>query len=107
MNQVWTWIIQGIAHLVSGIKAAAAGIVGKVLATFGLSIVTFEAILPPLKAFMVSMVSGLPAQLLQFLGAIRFGEAVSMILSALAVRMAWKVFIVPTSIANQLPGGGS
>ena len=50
-------------------------------------------------------VSGLPAQALEFLGAIGLGEAMSMILSALTIRLASKVFIVPTSVAQQLGGG--
>jgi hypothetical protein len=105
MNQVWKWIIGGVAHLLGGLRDMAAGIVGKVLAAFGLSIVTFQGILPSLKAFVMQFVSGLPAQVVQFLGAIGLGIAMSMILSALTVRMAWKIFIVPRTIADSLGGG--
>lgn len=105
MNQVWKWIIDGIGHLLGKLKEMAAGIAGKVLATFGLSIVTFEALLPSLKGFVTSFASGLPPEIMAFIGAIRLGVAMSMILSALTVRLAWRVFIVPTSVANALPGG--
>lgn len=102
MNPVWTWIIGGIAHLFAKLREVAAGIVGKVLATFGLSIVTFQGLLPSLKSYVMGFVSGMPAQVVQLLGALGVGIAMSMILSALAVRLAWKVFIVPTAVANAL-----
>lgn len=102
MSAVWQWIIGGISHLLAALKAAAAGIVGRVLSTFGLSLVTFEAVLPNLKAFIMERIDGLPADALNFLGAIGLGQAMSMILSALTIRMAWKVFVVPTSVANSM-----
>lgn len=102
MGQVWQWIMGAIGHLVAAFKTAAAGIFGKVLATFGLTMVTFEAVLPSLKAYIVNMVGSLPAQYVEFLGAVGIGKAISMILSALTVRMAWKVFIVPTSVVQGL-----
>jgi len=104
MSQVWEWITGGIARLLVALKLAAAGIVGRVLSTFGLTMVTFEALLPNLKSFVQQYTSGLPAEAMNFLGAIGVGVAMSMILSALVVRMAWKVFIIPTSVANQLGG---
>lgn len=106
MSQVWKWIIDGIAHLWAAFRDLAAGIVGKILATFGLTMVTFDAVLPNLKAFVLSQISGMPAQWVEFLGAIGFGIAISMVLSALTIRMAWKVFIVPKAVADTLTGGG-
>lgn len=105
MSSVWKWIIGGIAHLLAGLRDMAAGIVGKVLGTFGLTLVTFHGLLPSLKAFVMQFVSGLPAQALQFLGAVGIGISMSMILSALTVRLAWKVFIVPKAVADALGGG--
>lgn len=103
-NVVWAWITGGISRLMTAIKLAAAGIVGRILSTFGLSIVSFEAILPNLKSFVMQYVSGLPSEALNLLGALGVGQAMSMILSALTVRLAWKVFIVPTALADQLGG---
>lgn len=105
MSQVWEWIIGGIARLLIALKLAAAGIVGRVLGTFGLTMVTFEALLPQLKSFMLQFASGLPSEALNFIGAIGLGQAMSMIFSALTVRLAWKVFIVPKAIADGLGGG--
>lgn len=107
MSVVWQWILGGIAHLISALKTAIGGIVAKILATFGLTLVSFEAVLPNLKAFVSQHVSGLPAEALNFLGAIGLGQGMSMILSALTVRMAFKVFIVPTAVADQLGGGAA
>lgn len=106
MGQVWTWITDGIAHLLGGLKTAAFGIVGKVLSTFGLSLVTFEALLPRLKEFVLSLLSGAPQMALEMLAATGIGEGMSMIFSALTVRLAWKVMIVPTTIAQTIQGGG-
>lgn len=104
MSAVWSWILGGIKHLVAAFKGAISGMVGKVLGTFGLSLVTFSSVLPNLKAFITSQLSGMPAEAMDFLGAIGLGQAMSMILSALTVRMAWKVFIVPKSVADSLGG---
>ncbi|MEN4903344.1 DUF2523 family protein [Luteimonas sp. TWI1437] len=104
MGKVWEWITGGIKHLLGAFKLAAAGIVGKVLGTFGLTMVTFESILPNLKAFLMGYLSGMPADALNMMGAIGIGKAMSMILSALTVRLAWRTFIVPTSVANSLGG---
>jgi len=105
MGKVWEWITGGASFLLGGLKMAAAGIVGKVLATFGLTMVTFNALLPNLKQFVMGYVSGMPADALNMLGALGIGSAMSMILSALTIRLAYKVFIVPTSVANSMGGG--
>ncbi|WP_313443522.1 DUF2523 family protein [Stenotrophomonas sp.] len=105
MGMVWDWITNGITHLLGKTKEAAAGLVGKGLATFGLTTVTFNAILPRLKEFVMQFVGGLDGTMMQFLSYLGVGVAFSMILSALAVRMAWKVFIMPKAMADQLGSG--
>lgn len=107
MNQVWTWIIGFVARLVGALKLAAAGIVLRVLGTFGLTIISFKAVLPQLKAFVLQYVSGMPAEALNFLGAIGMGQAMSMIFSALTIQLAHKVFIVPKTVADAIQGGGT
>ena len=106
MSKIWEWITGGVGVLLGGLREMASNLVGKVLATFGLSVVTFESILPVLKDYLTGFISGLPVEIVDFLGAIGIGMAMSMILSALTVRMAWKTFIVPTSVANAIPGAG-
>lgn len=105
MSAVWDWIVGGIGHLLSGLKTIAATIVGKVLATFGLTMISISALLPQLKAFVLQFVSGIPAELLNFLGYLNIGVAMSMIFSALTVRLALKVLIVPTAAVSQLGQG--
>lgn len=101
---VWEWIVKGIFHLLGSLKNALAGMVGKVLATFGLTTVTFTSVLPALKSFVMQYVTVLPPTALEFLSYLGVGNAISMILSALTVRLTWKVFIVPKSVADQMPG---
>lgn len=105
MGMVWDWIAKGAIHLVGTLKDAAAGIAGKVLATFGLTTVTFNAVLPNLKAFVLQYIGGLPPAAMDMLSYLGVGTAMSMVLSALTVRMTWKIFIVPKSVADQLGSG--
>ncbi len=105
MSAVWEWITEGSAFLLGALKVAAAGIVARILATFGLSAVTFNSLLPSLKDFILQFTGQLPPEVMSFFGAIGIGIAMSMILSALTVRMAWRIFIIPTAVANQLGGG--
>ncbi|MEL1264408.1 DUF2523 family protein [Pseudoxanthomonas putridarboris] len=102
---IWDWIIKGIATLLFQLKIAAAGIVGRVLATFGLTMVTLNGVLPNLKSFVSQYAAGLSPEAMNFLGAIGLGQAMSMVLSALTIRLTWKVFIIPKGIADQLGGG--
>ncbi|QDS16180.1 DUF2523 domain-containing protein [Xanthomonas arboricola] len=105
MGMVADWIKDAVSELLGKFKDVAAGIVGKILATFGLTMVSFEAILPNLKGYITQYLSGLSGPALDLLGYLNVGVAMSMILSALLVRMSWKVFIVPTSVADQLGAG--
>lgn len=105
MGMVWDWITDGITHLLGKTKEVAAGLVGKGLATFGLTTVTFNAILPKLKEFVMQFVGGLDGTTMQFLSYLGVGVSFSMILSALSVRMAWKVFFMPKALADQLGNG--
>jgi len=100
-------IIAGLAgRMFNVFKAGAAFIVGRVLAAFGLSIVTLEAILPNLKDYLSGYAAQIPEKGLQFLSAVGIDIFMAMVLSALTIRLATKVFILPTQVANQLPGGG-
>lgn len=102
---VWTWILKAVVLLVGTLKDAAAGIFARVLATFGLTTVTFNAVLPNLKAFVLQYIGGINGPAQELLGYLGVGTAMSMILSALTVRLTWKVFIVPKAVADQLGGG--
>lgn len=104
-NAVWGWITGGASVFVSLIKGAVGIMAAKVLATFGLTMISFNVLLPQLKAFVLQYAAALPPEAMNFLGAIGLGKAMSMVFSALTVRMASKVLIVPTSVASQFGQG--
>ncbi|MDH1659868.1 DUF2523 domain-containing protein [Stenotrophomonas sp. GD03777] len=105
MGMVWDWITNGVSHLLGKTRDVAAGLAGKALATFGLTTVTFNALLPKLKEFVMQFIGGIDGPAWQMLSYLGVGIAFSMIFSALTVRMAWKIFIVPKAVADQLGGG--
>lgn len=107
MGMVADWIKDGVTFLLDKARGAAHGIVSQMLATFGLSMVTINQVLPNLKSFVLGYVGGLPGPVMQLLGYLGVGEAISMVLSALTVRLASKVFIVPKTVADSLTGGQS
>jgi hypothetical protein len=93
--------IAKIAHVV---KLGAAALVTRVLGAFGLTLITFNGLLPNLKSFINQFIAQLPPAALNFMGAIGLDVAISMVLSAYAVRMAFKVFIVPKTVADSIGG---
>ncbi|MBN4973114.1 DUF2523 domain-containing protein [Stenotrophomonas maltophilia] len=105
IGMVWDWISKGTVNLLGTAKEQLAGMFGKMLATFGLTTVTFNQVLPNLKAYVMQWIGGLNGPALELLGYLGVGTAMSMILSALTVRLTWKVFIVPKTVADQLGSG--
>lgn len=106
-GQVWDWIAKGIGYLFGTLKTVIGGLVARILGTFGLSLVTFNGILPDLKAFLAGYLDNLPPALLQLASAVGLDVGMTMIISALSVRMAWSVFVVPTTVKTALQGGGA
>lgn len=105
--QIWIWISGAIARLFIAFKLQAAGITARVLATMGLTWVSFDAVLPQLKAFVLNYASGLSAEAMNFLGYLGVGEAMSMVFSALTVRLAGRAFLAPKAAVDALQGNGS
>lgn len=93
------------SHLFKGLKVAAAGIVSQVLATFGLTMVTFNALLPQLKSLLAAQIAGLPGWAINLISALGLDVAMTIVCSALSVRMAWKVWIIPKSVATSMGVG--
>jgi len=104
-GQVWEWITGAIVRIVAAFKGAVSGFIGKALGTMGLSVVSFQSILPNVKNFVTSHISAIPPDAMNLLGALGIGQSMSMIVSAFTVRMAWRVWIVPKNIADGLGGG--
>jgi Protein of unknown function (DUF2523) len=95
MTKIGLIIDTFVAKAWSVVKFGAAALVARVLGAFGLTLVTFNGLMPEIKAFLSQYVHQLPASALNFIGAIGLDVAMTMIVSALSVRLAWKVFIVP------------
>jgi len=102
LNKVWEWIQGGTAYFIGAFGAALHTMVGKTLGAFGLSMISMSVVLPNLKSFVMQYASGMSAEAMGFLGAIGLGQAMSMVFSAMTVRWASKVFIVPTGVADQI-----
>jgi hypothetical protein len=79
-------------------------LVAKLLGVFGLTVISMSALLPDLKGFLSQYAASLPPVVLEFASAIGLDVFMTMIVSALSIKLATKVFIVPTSVASQLPG---
>lgn len=99
-------LIKGLpGRLITVFKVGAAALVARVLGAFGLTMVTFNGILPSLKAYLSSYINAIPTQAQEFLGALGMDIFFTMIVSALTVRLAWKVMFIPKTVAANLPGG--
>lgn len=106
MSKIWDWIMGGTNFFLVNLVALVPGMVAKVLATFGFTLITLKGVLPQLKQFVLNLTGGLPGPAMEMLGALGIGTAMSMVFSALLVRMATKVFFVPTAVADSLKSGG-
>lgn len=86
-----------IAALVAAFFQAARqylpGIVGRILAAFGIGIFSHTIAMPALMAFIQSRVSGLPAIFLAYFGALGFDVVATMFISAALAVKAQKVFL--------------
>lgn len=102
--QIWFWITGAITRLLIAFKMQAAGISARVLTTMGLTWVSFDAVLPQLKAFVIQHASGMGAEAANFLGYLGVGEAMSMVFSALTVRLAGRAFLAPKAVVDQMQG---
>lgn len=78
------------AALLGGLMNIAGSLVGRVLIALGLSVVTYQGVdtvLGKLKSDAVAALMGLPPELLGILGYMKVGVCISIIASAVAVRM--------------------
>jgi hypothetical protein len=96
------WIMELVERLFVRAGEVGTSVMSKVLAGFGLTVVTVQSLLPDVKAFVTGYVTALPPSLLELFFAVKADVAMSMVLSALTVKMAWRFFVVPKGV---LPGG--
>ncbi len=79
-----------LASLLGGLVNVAGSVAGRVLVAMGLSLVTYQGVdtvLSKLKADAVSALLGLPPDLVSLLSYMKVGVCISIIASAVAVRM--------------------
>lgn len=88
---MWLLLARFGAWLVGAFIAAAPTLVGQVLVSLGLAAVTytgFDAAIGWLKSSSVTALMGLPSEVVGMLSLMRVGSCVSMIFSALVIRLA-------------------
>lgn len=82
-----------ISALINALRTYLPGIVGRVLLALGIGFATHTLAMPALLGMIQTRVSGLPAVLLQYFGALGIDVAITIILSALAARAAQKALL--------------
>lgn len=97
-------IIVFVKNMVAGLVAAVPALFTRFLAATGLTLITFTSVLPQFKAFMSSFFGSLPSEASNLIGALGVDLCVSMILSAYAIKLSWKWFVIPRSVAENMPG---
>lgn len=89
-------------RLVSVFKVAAASIVSRVLSAFGLTVVTFKSVLPDLKATAAQYWGAIPSDGLKWMSLLGVDVLIVAIFSALVIKLSWKVFFLPKSVADSM-----
>lgn len=102
LSLIGDWIGFASEKIFGLFKIGATSIVSRVLGAYGLSLVSVNALLPQMKAWLAPYITGLPAPALQLLGAVGADVVMSMILSALTIRWGHRMIMMPTSVAQQL-----
>lgn len=80
-------------HLINALKTAASLFVARVFAAFGLTIVTYNSVLPEVKDFVASYSTGISGSTRELLGALGVDIAMTMILSAIVARVGMRAFV--------------
>lgn len=91
-----------VSHALDGLRNIMASIVGRVLSAFGLALVSFEFIVNELKAYLLTIVAGLPGTILNLISALGLDVAMTIILSALAISLSRRTFLVPKAHLAQI-----
>jgi hypothetical protein len=82
-----------VGWLLWGIGSALASWVVRLFLTFGVAVVTTTYALPPLKAWLLSYVGGLPSNTIALIGYMGIDRGLSLILSALVIAASARIAI--------------
>lgn len=80
-------------YLVALLVTAGLELVWKLLLSLGIGVTTYTVALPALKAFINSYFTGLPSNVLQMLGILRIDIAITIIISAAAANLTYRVAV--------------
>ncbi|HEY4583748.1 MAG TPA: DUF2523 family protein [Lysobacter sp.] len=99
---IWSWIRRGVGYAWDVFFGGIGRIGAKVLSTYGVSLVSVNSLLPPIKAYIVQYANALPPKASQLLGALGFDVFVTIILSAVCVAYGSRLIPMPTSAAKAM-----
>lgn len=100
-------IVKLAGKLIAGLKLAAGFIVARVMVALGLSFVTFQAVMPDIKAFIVGKTAGLDPRVIEFFGYVGFDVAITLVVSALVAQIGMRAFLAMTSqVQGWIQGAG-
>lgn len=80
-----------VAALIGALVSAAGSLIGRILIALGIGVVSYtgvSALLSSLRSEVQGYITGMPADILPILGALKLDVAVSIIFSAIAARFA-------------------
>lgn len=92
---MWDWITELVGKFFDKAREVAAGIVGRVMATLGVSWATIEYGASNFIGFLQGHAGGVGGDVLAVIAYIRVPEVMSLIISAYTVRLASRVFLAP------------
>lgn len=88
---IWGLISGSVGKFFDMARSLAAGIVGRIFATAGVGLASYNVLLPQVVDFVQQYLNGLPPGILEMMAALRLDQALTLIFSALAVKMGTKV----------------
>lgn len=99
-----TLLVEWGGSMIFALKAVVGALVGRVLAAFGLTWVSYAYVLPEVKAWVQDYATGLPSTILQLMGALGVDIFMVMILSAVVAKVGMRVFLVGVEALQNMMG---
>lgn len=93
-----------VGLLITGLKLAAASIVGRVMAALGFTWANFTFALPQAKGWLVEQFAGLPANIREIIAATGVDVFMTLVISAILARMGMRMFVTTLSSLQSLIG---
>jgi Protein of unknown function (DUF2523) len=90
---LWSHAKMLIGIFISTLLLKSGGIIGKIMGTLGLAFITYNYVMPEVKAFLWSYMSGISGEAFNLLTYTKFDAAAVMIISAGAVKLASNLMV--------------